>query len=1061
MDWEAVMETWDEVEEEMEEVTVTDPLCGGRYRRPLPLDGRAVRQKAKREKHRSYKRKGEEPEEDMWPLDSKTQGAMAWFRRVFGVSKRCYEMFRLIARQKWFLPEKIPAYRSLGVLEEDRFAPLPLWTMAVPSNKKPSTNAEGKLIEEPDVEVPFHSLFDVLRRLLQYPGNLETMKVGAIHQPKFSKEMWHGAIMRESPLYTFPAFCGSDQQEFLLNDDVYYTHDDELYMGRIVAICAIDDNDARYKELCQKMTLFEALNALRGEKTLMCRIRPYCEGEYAEEVQLDFDTEHMVLDLNSVMSKAVIVWPEGGRQSRNTRHTGSTGTSETGIRSYRCTHGRVTTRQACAVTPLPRVLPIDECPLLPVRAWALDPSSLRDHPTLPTLRLFLVYYYDDFGTYSKVYHQSGGCYLTLGNLPHWQQVKLHNIFPLFIKPPDASKEDVHEIFKQQVKELERGVVINLGPIIGDVYVVGGLGLCKTDMPEGQRLCGLKSQGADIHCRKCYKLKGLLNDFDQDAEDRTLHGDNEIRSREGVGGITGGQHERMMYESGLHYRGPRFEGLACHPYNQTPQDPFHTEYMRIAKYATTNLNACLNENDVKELNEIIDTLQIPMHWGRNIPQWRANSGKSSEPGSLKWTGGQLGKFIQMSGLILKDFLHADRFKRSAVQKLSEQVGPNFIDDIIKSFVLLGRLNKEVFHPDYGYINSELDQEVKLNKLVLESRTAFVNVWGHTSKHSFGKTPTVHAAVHYSDTLIDCGGIHLVNVERDETKHGPLRRIINNSNHRALELDMMKWNNAQSSIGFLGAGGGKHLYMDRQPEKEFFEFLQTEVIVKLLKGSKTGRTKYETEDSDDELADRAGDVGTGGITEQAESCISGPLTGQEEPIVPRYESKNSRDMSVSSELRALVENFSVQNACDINVTDLRVESCQHITMIDREAWRGKLHKGQFFSFKRQMNDWPAGAIAYCHDVLVFHWVNDEDLESDVALVLVRLAVPTTQQCDRTGFPYFELDSTPSALVRTIDLASPVHLVHMCDGDRCKALQAQGDTQKHDLASNPLFMFNPTCF
>ena len=132
------------------------------------------------------------------------------------------------------------------------------------------------------------------------------------------------------------------------------------------------------------------------------------------------------------------------------------------------------------------------CPLDPIDAFGLKPQALT-HPVLPTLRLFILHYFDEFGTYNKVYHKCGGSYISLGNLPHSLQVKLHNLVPICIVPPNADKNDCHKIFLYQVNELENGVILDLGPILGKVWLVGGLGMTLSDMPEGNHAMGLKNQ----------------------------------------------------------------------------------------------------------------------------------------------------------------------------------------------------------------------------------------------------------------------------------------------------------------------------------------------------------------------------------------------------------------------------------------------------------------------------------------------------------------------------------------------------------------------------------------
>ena len=604
-----------------------DPTCNGRYRYPSPIGDRGVRWEVKLERHRRFT----QPhliELDVWPLDSRTQGAWAFWCRLHGVTKRAGESLRVLNNQKWWDPAKIPLYRNLRAFEQDRFSVMPLYTVKVPSTKPPH---EG--VAPAPVEVPFHDLFDMLRYLIQFPGNLESMRFGAVHQDGFAKQLWHGAIMRESPLYTFPAFTGRNDLEFFLNDDVAYNYAGAPCLGKIVAICAVDKDDAMYLELSKTKTLREVLRDLRTTKQLMCRIRPYrmVDGS-AVDVRLDFDTEHVVLNLSDVLARVPVDWPSSDEKESSSSSSG---------RRYRCTEGLVTTRHACEETPTQEVLPIDECPSLPVRAYALCPSSLKDHPTVPTLRLFIVYYYDDFGTYSKVYHSVGGCYLTLGNLPHWQQAKLRNLIPLLLNPPTADKRAAHAVFISQVKELERGVLLDCGPVIGLVWVVGGVGLGKFDMPEGNEAAGLKNHNADYGCRRCYRKRGSLDTFDGTGADRSFQRDLDARAEAAAPGATDGHRDATLQRSGLHARGSLFDGLAMDPVRQTPHDPFHSEFMGMAKKATTNLCKSITRPAMERINKyLLEDMEIPKHWSQRLPAWKLNGAQSKDPGSLKYNGANL-------------------------------------------------------------------------------------------------------------------------------------------------------------------------------------------------------------------------------------------------------------------------------------------------------------------------------------------------------------------------------------------------------------------------------------
>jgi hypothetical protein len=959
-------------------------------------------------------------------LDSWTQGALVWWRRIFAIPKRAYTSLRQICQaRKWFNADHIPLWRNLRAFEQERFAPLPLYTVKVPSNVDPE---EGE--EREQIDVPFHDLFDVLRRLVQFPGNLETMKSGAVHQDDFANQAYHGAIARESPLYTFPSFNGANGKEFFLNDDVNYVYDNEEFMGRVVAICAVDDGDAMYIELCKTKTIPQALADLRAEKKLMCRIRPYRSGTGDGVVLLDFDTQHCVLDLQSVHSKVHVAWPKPPASASASASAAvvaavavaaAAAAAAAAASGFRCTHGLVTTRRACDAQPTQQERPVDECPLLPVRAFALDPAALVDHEFLPTLRVFLIYYYDDFGTYNKVHHSSGGCYLTLGNLPYWQQVKLHNIIPLLVKPPNADKRACHAIFNAQAQELQRGVVINCGPVLGDIYFVGGVAIGRFDMPEGNDAAGVKRQNANCGCRRCYVVNGSLDKFDEECADRSYELDLRARTQADEAPSAAAR-DRVLKESGLHIRHSLFRDLAMDPYRQCPHDPFHMECMGLAKNATTDLCKVLRPEAITAINAKIERFQLPAHWQRRLPIWKLNSKNSSKAGSLKYTGGNLKRFMQLAGLVFKDNLRVASFKPSAITKFETRLGQDWLNMIVRSFVGLGKINRELFRWCHGDADTSAEH---IRRVVIEGRKRFVNVWGPLTETGYSETPNVHAAVHYAETHIDFGGNRLANCERSETKHGPLRRVVHNTNHRNLEVDMMEWSRITNGIDFLSMGGGQHMLgHTRDPGPEFFEFLQDPVIRRMTCASTDNRTMYEGDEDD--------------------------MPANENKVL--VFDRCGTEFDVDTDFRTLMRECpteSVRGAATSVYPDLKVFSYKSIQLVKREAWRAKLYKGGFFSLKGSSR---LGPVLYCRDLFEFRMVGS----SVEQMALMECAEPTGTRCEVTGFPFFKLGGS-SALVRAIDIDSPVHVVHACAED-CGGVCGEGE---HDVEGNPLFLFNETFF
>jgi hypothetical protein len=126
------------------------------------------------------------------------------------------------------------------------------------------------------VQFPYYVLADVIRRLLMYPGNFKMM----VFEPRMgptARELWNGDWWGGHPLFTYMSVTRSDDVSFSHGDSVYFTHDGERRMGRIMAVFR--------DEL--------ASGELGG---LLCQITPYILGT---DLDLEYDAagaEELVFD---------------------------------------------------------------------------------------------------------------------------------------------------------------------------------------------------------------------------------------------------------------------------------------------------------------------------------------------------------------------------------------------------------------------------------------------------------------------------------------------------------------------------------------------------------------------------------------------------------------------------------------------------------------------------------------------------------------------------------------------------------------------------------------------
>lgn len=116
-------------------------------------------------------------------------------------------------------------------------------------------------------------------------------------------------------------------------------------------------------------------------------------------------------------------------------------------------------------------------------------SALNSPPlpynNLQILKIFIDIYHDDFGTYRNVYHSLGGVYIQLGNMPFEMRKHLRNHFVLGFVPFGGCFEDFIRPFIKDMKQLERGILMNVQE--KDCWVMAG----PADLPQSNDLTGVK------------------------------------------------------------------------------------------------------------------------------------------------------------------------------------------------------------------------------------------------------------------------------------------------------------------------------------------------------------------------------------------------------------------------------------------------------------------------------------------------------------------------------------------------------------------------------------------
>ncbi|KAF0540772.1 hypothetical protein F8M41_006247 [Gigaspora margarita] len=123
---------------------------------------------------------------------------------------------------------------------------------------------------------------------------------------------------------------------------------------------------------------------------------------------------------------------------------------------------------------------------------------------LPTLKIFLDIYIDDFSTYRNIYYSLGGIYLQFGNMALDFKKTIKNYFLIGFIPFGASFNDFIKPVLQEIKRLENGLVIKT--------LLGRVGCITADLPQGNNLAGIKWLSANYGCRTCNVPKNQYIDL---------------------------------------------------------------------------------------------------------------------------------------------------------------------------------------------------------------------------------------------------------------------------------------------------------------------------------------------------------------------------------------------------------------------------------------------------------------------------------------------------------------------------------------------------------------------
>lgn len=329
---------------------------------------------------------------------------------------------------------------------------------------------------------------------------------------------------------------------------------------------------------------------------------------------------------------------------------------------------------------------------------------------LRVLKLFIDIYYDDFGTYRNVYHSLGGVYIQLGNMPFDMRNHLRNHFVLGFVPFGGNFDDFIQPFISDMKQLERGVVMNIQG--EDCWIIASIGCVTADLPQGNDLAGVKRHNAIKGCRMCQVSKENATDDTLDiAKISRYHHITNTQFDEIFTASTLQQQKDIAKEYGLQTSLPILDHLQRDRHLQSPQDPYHLVAGKMLKLLKLTI-AILSPEGEQNFIDAWKSFEYPRQWSK-LPNPISHIESFMMSDCLR-----LGMVIPF---ILNRFLTVNCLKPQELAKIQERTEfhrNQIVTAIIKCWAIVAKCAQLIFkisltEDDY----KELEKYLKKERQVL--------------------------------------------------------------------------------------------------------------------------------------------------------------------------------------------------------------------------------------------------------------------------------------------------------------------------------------------------------
>jgi len=404
-------------------------------------------------------------------------------------------------------------------------------------HKTPSTTKET-------TQAYYFSLIEHLKRILQNPIINSKLYFGPGVYNETCEEFWHGDLWAESPLFG-QSKINTTKGEFASGDFIrYYTLNYNIKYGQIRSFIIVK---GILKVQIQRLLSFNEIPShLKSQDRFL---------NANQKLWLLEESTLLFIDITYLIDHCII-WLEDN------------------------------------VSPLRYDFSVAEIIYKFNNRWKIRTINLRhQHPTeyllfqdppseMPILKFFLDLYYDDFGTFRNTYHSLGGVYLQIGNMPRKLRKQLRNHFIIGLVPFGTDIHDFIKPFLKEINQLEQGFMIVINN--KKYWLIGGLGIITTDLPQGNDIAGILRHNAKYGCRTCYAAKENLTDISFDIILNSRYHqitNNQFKEIQKLN--SNSARTKRSTELGLRlYSGP-LDPFLHDRHLHTPQDPYHAVTGKVA------------------------------------------------------------------------------------------------------------------------------------------------------------------------------------------------------------------------------------------------------------------------------------------------------------------------------------------------------------------------------------------------------------------------------------------------------------------------------------------------